>query len=138
MDCVCRNRYHHISIIRLSSGSKYPEEEEDERGWTRRMKTKRIRGRGGKREKKKTRRMWQRMKWRMHRVKRLKKPNRLQRRRRKRRKMKRVMCWTLRMQKRENTGRTMVMDDQTRRRVQRRKMMKRLNKRRKVGEEEEG
>ena len=44
------------------------------------------------------------------------------------------MCWTGWMQKRENT---MVMDDQTRRRVQRRKMMQRLNKGRKVAEEEE-
>jgi len=73
-------------------------------------------------------------------VKRLKKPIRLQSRRRKRRKMKRVMRWTGWMQKRKNTRRTMVMDDQTgRRRVRRmRWRMQGLNKRRrKVAEEEE-
>ena len=57
----------------------------------------------------------------MHRVKRLKKSNRLQRRRRKRRKMKRLMCRTGWMQKRKDTRRSMVMDDQTTRGVQRRR-----------------
>jgi len=51
--------------------------------------------------------------------------------------MKRVMRRTGWMQKRKNTRRTMVMVEQTGRRVQRRKMMQGLNKRRKVAEEEE-